>query len=87
MPLQHIHIFQGCSAGVENFTDPDGKIVGRAVVIQDKQSLEVWRYPLPLDQAKVLGQQLMGIGEIAVSNGHDLAAEVAASEEFRRESR
>lgn len=64
------HVFQNCTAVVEDVTAPDGTLAGRAFILIDNDGGDIWRCPMPLEVAKAMGQKLMGIGAVEpVTNG------------------
>lgn len=73
-----IHTFQNCASTIEDLPNPEtGNIDGRAFVIIDNDTGDVYRYPMPIDVAKTQGERLMGLGGIEVANGKKLKEELA----------
>jgi hypothetical protein len=68
-------LMMGMALSVEEFTFPDGE-PGRAIVIYEfgdrgpqAPPRQSWRYPMTLEQAKVTGTKLCGLGQISLPNG------------------
>lgn len=72
MAIQKIHIFSNFAVSAEDLNNPEGELEGRALVIQDHDTGDVYRIPFVLDAAKKVGQYLMGIGAVHVANGADI---------------
>lgn len=77
MPLQRIINFQGCATGVEDINDPaTGELGARAFVVVDPEEGTTYRCVMDLDSAKRIGQQLMGIGHVAVMGPAGMSEEL-----------
>lgn len=74
MAIQTIKVFQNCQSAVEDVPNPQtGELAGRAFVIIDEDDNTVYRFPMPLEVAKLQGQRLMGIGEVVAAGVSDVA--------------
>lgn len=75
--IQKINTFQNCQSTVEDMVDPEGNLVGRCFVIIDEEEHQVYRYPMPVDVAKLQGQRLMGIAGVEIADNGRMRAEVS----------
>lgn len=66
--IAHVHTFQNCQCLTEDLlSSKTGEVDGRCIVYVDQDTGEVWRYPMPIDVAKTIGQRLMGIGKAEIA--------------------
>lgn len=74
--IAKIFTFQNCSVATEDIRNPQtGEIEGKAFVIIDNDTQDVYRCPMSTEICRKQAQELMGLGDLqVVTNGHDAKA-------------
>lgn len=79
MAIQTLVTFKNCSSAVEDITNPENpsEVAGRAFLIIDNDNDTIYRFIMPAEAAKIQGQRLLGLGDVAIADGTALKDEIA----------